>query len=159
MAPEDLRKDVTTAEGEQQGGGEAGDAGVPARPLDQEPVSIVGSAEKAHWAVAAAEEHWHRLDCNTWGCRGRCSLPQLMAVRQDSQRVAICGSMRAIAAMGCRSPAALLPPCSCPQLLAARIMIEDCMCLLLDVMDIDQIFVAAAGGAGAVLWVMRGWPC
>lgn len=30
--------------------------------------------------------------------------------------------------------------------LAARIMLEDCMCLLLDVTDIDQIFVAAAGG-------------
>jgi hypothetical protein len=33
-------------------------------------------------------------------------------------------------------------------LLAARIMIEDCMCLVLDVLDIDQIFVAAAGGEG-----------
>ncbi|KFM23824.1 PAT1-like protein 1 [Auxenochlorella protothecoides] len=30
-------------------------------------------------------------------------------------------------------------------LLAARIMIEDCMSLILDVQDIDQIFVAAAG--------------
>lgn len=37
--------------------------------------------------------------------------------------------------------------CCHPQLLAARIMIEDCMCLLLDVLDIDQIFVATAGGA------------
>jgi DNA topoisomerase 2-associated protein PAT1 len=31
-------------------------------------------------------------------------------------------------------------------LLAARIMIEDCMCLILDVLDIDQILVAGAGG-------------
>lgn len=30
-------------------------------------------------------------------------------------------------------------------MLAARIMVEDCMCLILDVLDIDQIFVAAGG--------------
>ena len=35
-------------------------------------------------------------------------------------------------------------------LLAARIMIEDCMCLILDVLDIDQIFVAASSAGG---WV------
>jgi DNA topoisomerase 2-associated protein PAT1 len=33
-------------------------------------------------------------------------------------------------------------------LLAARIMIEDCMCLILDVLDIDQIFVAASSAGG-----------
>ena len=30
-------------------------------------------------------------------------------------------------------------------LLAARIMIEDCMCLLLDVDDIDRMFIMANG--------------
>eukprot|EP00887_Chlorella_sp_A99_P001420 scaffold8.g1420.t1 len=33
-------------------------------------------------------------------------------------------------------------------LLAARIMIEDCFALILDVQDIDQIYVACAGGEG-----------
>ena len=44
VAPEDLRKDVTAQEGEQQGegkgSGEGGEDGAPARPLDQEPVSV-----------------------------------------------------------------------------------------------------------------------
>ncbi|EFN58497.1 expressed protein [Chlorella variabilis] len=40
-------------------------------------------------------------------------------------------------------------------MLAARIMIEDCMCLILDVLDIDQIFVAAAGGPVEVEGALR----
>ncbi len=40
-------------------------------------------------------------------------------------------------------------------LLAARIMIEDCMALLLDVEDIDRIFVAAGGGKlGLLVWLV-----
>ena len=35
-------------------------------------------------------------------------------------------------------------------LLAARIMIEDCNCLVLDVQDIHRIFIAAANGAMVV---------
>ena len=38
-----------------------------------------------------------------------------------------------------------LRPLEQEPLLAARIMIEDCMCLLLDVDDIDRMFIMANG--------------
>lgn len=42
-------------------------------------------------------------------------------------------------------PAKPLRPLEQEPLLAARIMIEDCMCLLLDVDDIDRMFMVASG--------------
>jgi hypothetical protein len=47
---------------------------------------------------------------------------------------------------GADAAAAPSKPLEQEPLLAARIMIEDCMALLLDVEDIDRIFVAAGGG-------------
>lgn len=56
------------------------------------------------------------------------------------------GASASAGADGGAGDAAPSKPLEQEPLLAARIMIEDCMALLLDVEDIDRIFVAAGGG-------------
>ena len=96
VAPEDLKKDVTAQEGEQQDGSQGGKSGqddnAPARPLDQEPVSPQGAMQRQ----AAAEEQQR-------GC-----------ARVASMAAAGC---RHPCTHHCRPPIAACPPplpaCSC----------------------------------------------
>ena len=66
------------------------------------------------------------------------ALTALQATATDSGSVMAGGSEE-------EEPSKPLRPLEQEPLLAARIMIEDCMCLLLDVDDIDRMFIMAGG--------------
>lgn len=101
---------------------------------------------------AASAKPLHTLSCPPPGplLRGGCRPRPLMDVTPHQAAEAAEGSEAGGEGEdGGASAATAAPskPLEQEPLLAARIMIEDCMALLLDVEDIDRIFVAAAGGA------------